>query len=49
MIVDSKLICEYLIQASGRAKIHPEDHQIEYLSRAAITDGITEAALLMVY
>ena len=49
LIVDSKVICEYLIQASGRTEMLPEDHRIEYLTRAAIADGITEAALLMVY
>ena len=29
LIVDSKVICEYLIQASGRTEMLPEDHRID--------------------
>jgi glutathione S-transferase len=49
LIVDSKVICEYLIKQSGRLELLPEHLRIDLLSRAALADGITEAALLMVY
>ena len=49
LIVDSKVICEYLIKQSGRLELLPEQLRVDLLSRAALADGITEAALLMVY
>ena len=49
LIVDSKVICEYLIKKSGRLVLLPEDLRVDLLSRAALADGISEAALLMVY
>ena len=49
LIVDSKVICEYLIKQSGRRELLPEHLRVDLLSRAALADGITEAALLMVY
>ena len=49
LIVDSKVICEYLITQSGRLELLPENLRVDVLSRAALADGITEAALLMVY
>ena len=49
LIVDSKVICEYLIKKSGRLVLLPEDLRVDLLSRAALADGIAEAALLMVY
>ena len=49
LIVDSKVICEYLIKQSGRLELLPEHLRVDLLSRAALADGITEAALLMVY
>ena len=49
LIVDSKVICEHLIKQSGRLELLPEDLCVDLLSRAALADGITEAALLMVY
>lgn len=49
LIVDSKVICEYLIKQSGRLDLLPEHLRVDLLSRAALADGITEAALLMVY
>ena len=49
LIVDSKVICEHLIKQSERLELLPEDRRIELLSRAALADGIAEAALLMVY
>lgn len=49
LIVDSKVICEYLIKQSGRLELLPEQLRVDVLSRAALADGITEAALLMVY
>ena len=49
LIVDSKVICEYLIKQSGRFELLPKHLHVHLLSRAALADGITEAALLMVY
>ena len=49
LIVDSKVICEYLIKQSGRLELLPKHLRVHLLSRAALADGITEAALLMVY
>jgi glutathione S-transferase len=49
LIVDSKVICEYLIKQSGRLELLPKHQRVHLLSRAALADGITEAALLMVY
>ncbi|MAW25868.1 MAG: glutathione S-transferase [Gammaproteobacteria bacterium] len=49
LIVDSKVICEYLIKQSGRFELLPKHLRVHLLSRAALADGITEAALLMVY
>jgi len=49
LIIDSKVICEYLIKQSGRLELLPEHLRVDLLSRAALADGITEAALLMVY
>jgi len=49
VIVDSKVICEYLIKRSDRSELLPQESRIQLLSRAALADGITEAALLMVY
>ena len=49
LIVDSKVICEYLIKQSGRLELLPEHLRVDLLTRAALADGITEAALLMVY
>ena len=49
LIFDSKVICEYLIKQSGRLELLPEHLRVDLLSRAALADGITEAALLMVY
>ena len=49
LIVDSKVICEYLIKQSGRLELLPEHLRVDLLSRVALADGITEAALLMVY
>ena len=49
LIVDSKVICEYLIKQSGRFELLPKHLRFHLLSRAALADGITEAALLMVY
>lgn len=49
LIVDSKVICEYLIKQSGRLELLPGHLRVDLLSRAALADGITEAALLMVY
>ena len=49
LIVDSKVICEYLIKQSGRLELLPEHLRVDLLSRAALADGITEAALLIVY
>ncbi|MEE2821137.1 MAG: glutathione S-transferase family protein [Pseudomonadota bacterium] len=49
LIVDSKVICEHLIKQSGRLELLPEDLRVDLLSRAALADGIIEAALLIVY
>lgn len=49
IIADSRVICEYLIEHSGRHELLPETDRIDCLTRAAIADGVTEAALLMVY
>lgn len=49
LIVDSKVICEYLIKQSRRLELLPEHLRIDLLSRAALADGITEASLLMAY
>ena len=49
LIVDSKVICDYLIKQSGRLELLPKHLRVFLLSRAALADGITEAALLMVY
>ncbi len=49
LIVDSKVICEYLIKQSGRLELLPKHLRVHLLSRAALADGITEAALMMVY
>ena len=49
LIVDSKVICEHFIKQSGRLELLPEDLRVDLLRRAALADGITEAALLMVY
>ena len=48
LIVDSKVIFEHLIKQSGRLEVLPDDLHVDLLSRAALADGITEAALLMV-
>ena len=47
LIVDSKVICEYLIKQSGCLELLPEYLRVDLSSRAALADGITEAALLM--
>ncbi|HBX26426.1 MAG TPA: glutathione S-transferase [Gammaproteobacteria bacterium] len=49
LIVDSTVICEYLIKLANRTDLLPECLRIESLTRIALADGITEAALLMVY
>lgn len=49
LMVDSRVICEYLIKQSKRSELLPEMNREQLLSRAALADGITEAALLMVY
>lgn len=49
IITDSKVICEYLIARSGRHEMLPDADRIGCLTRASVADGITEAALLMVY
>ena len=49
LIVDSEVICEHLIKQSGCLEPLSEDLRVDLLSRAALADGITEAALLMVY
>ena len=49
LIVDSKVICEYLIKQSRRLELLTEHLRIDLLSRAALADGITEASLLMAY
>lgn len=49
LIVDSKVICEYLIKQSRRLELLPEHLRIDLLNRAALADGITEASLLMAY
>ena len=49
LMVDSRVICEYLIKQSRRFELLPEMNREHLLSRAALADGITEAALLMVY
>ncbi len=49
IITDSRVICEYLIDYSGRTEMLPTDNRIACLTRAAVADGVTEAALLMVY
>ena len=49
LIVDSTVICEYLIKLANRTDLLPECQRIERLTRIALADGITEAALLMVY
>ena len=49
LIVDSTVICEYLIKLTNRTDLLPECRRIESLTRIALADGITEAALLMVY
>ena len=48
LIVDSKVICEYMIKQSGRLELSPEHQRVDLLSRATLADGITEATLLMV-
>lgn len=48
LMVDSRVICEYLIKQSRRSELLPELNRDHLLSRAALADGITEAALLMV-
>ncbi len=49
LIVDSTVICEYLIKLANRTDLLPECLRIESLTRIALANGITEAALLMVY
>lgn len=49
LIADSRVICEYLIERSGRTDLLPNDQRIALLTAAAIADGCIEAALLMVY
>lgn len=49
LVTDSRVICEYLIGRSGRADMLPAETRIACLTRAAVADGVTEAALLMVY
>ena len=49
LIIDSTVICEYLIKLTNRTDLLPECRRIESLTRIALADGITEAALLMVY
>ncbi|HAN80111.1 MAG: glutathione S-transferase [Gammaproteobacteria bacterium] len=49
LIIDSTVICEYLIKLANRTDLLPECLRIEGLTRIALADGITEAALLMVY
>ena len=49
IVTDSKVICEYLIQRAERHEMLPASDRIACLTRAAVADGITEAALLMVY
>ena len=49
LIVDSTVICEYLIILTNRNDLLPECRRIESLTRIALADGITEAALLMIY
>lgn len=49
LIVDSTVICEYLIKLANQTDLLPECWRIECLTRIALADGITEAALLMIY
>ena len=49
LIVDSKVICEYLIKLTNQTDLMPECRRIESLIRIALADGITEATLLMIY
>ncbi len=49
LIADSRVICEYLIERSGRGDMLPSSRRIDILTGAAIADGCIEAALLMVY
>ena len=49
LIVDSTVICEYLIKLANRTDLLPERRRIKSLTRIALADGITEAALLMIY
>lgn len=49
LVTDSQVICEYLIERSGRHEMLPDTDRIGCMTRASVADGITEAALLMVY
>ena len=49
VIADSRVICEYLIDRSGRTDLLPADQRIQILTGQALADGCIEAALLMVY
>ena len=47
-LIDSRVICRYLNDLVG-AHLYPADRLWELLTLEALTDGIMEAAVLMVY
>ena len=49
LIIESKIICEYLIKLTNRNDLMPECRRIEGFIRIALADGITEAMLLIMY
>ena len=49
LIIESKIICEYLIKLTNRNDLMPECRRIESFIRIALADGITEATLLIMY
>lgn len=50
LLLDSRVICHYLLTTANRLEICiPTAREFEILSRAALADGLMDAALLMVY
>ena len=48
VIIESKIICEYLIKLTNRNDLMPECRRIESFIRIALADGVTEATPLII-
>jgi len=48
-LFDSRVICEYLDGLAGGGQLFPAPKRFEILTRAALADGLIDAAILIVY